>query len=111
MSPAAGKMRHRVTLEQPQRSSDGAGGFTTTWGTVATFWARMEPASASEMGKADTLQGVARYNLEFRTGAAPTIDSTMRVNYGGNVYSIEGIPLVDPLRRFTAVGLVRGTPS
>lgn len=38
----AGPLRHRLRLRQPTRTSDGAGGFTTPWTTVATVYGSIE---------------------------------------------------------------------
>lgn len=106
-----GKLRHRITVEQKVEVPNDSGGRATTWATVVTIWGRISPASGREQSRGDTLQGNATHVLTFRTAAAPTIDSTMRVTHGGRTYNIEGIPRPDERERFTTVGLVEGTPS
>jgi len=108
---AIGRLRKRVTLQQPNQVSDGAGGFTTTWSTVGTFWAKLTPKSASESSRADTLHGVSTHTLTFRTSAASTITSVMRVVHSSIPYKINGIPMVDDLSRFTTVDVIRGEPT
>jgi head-tail adaptor len=40
--------RYRLTLEDEQRVSDGAGGYTKTWVTVASVWAELRPGGGGE---------------------------------------------------------------
>lgn len=44
----SGKMRDRVTIQQNTPSTDTQGGRAASWGTLATVWAEVEPASAGE---------------------------------------------------------------
>jgi len=106
-----GSLRHRVTLQEKNQVADDAGGSTTTWSTVVTFWGRISPKSSREQSRADTLYGTSTHTLTFRTSAAPTVASTMRVTPGGNTYVIDGIPRPDERGRFSTVGLTLGVPS
>jgi SPP1 family predicted phage head-tail adaptor len=47
---AAGRLRHRVTLESAAETPDGAGGATVTWSAVASLWAEIVPVKADERG-------------------------------------------------------------
>jgi head-tail adaptor len=40
-TPAIGKMRYRVTLQQPARTPDGGGGATVAWFNVSDLWAAL----------------------------------------------------------------------
>lgn len=40
-----GELRHRLTLEAPVETPDGAGGVTRSFATVATLWAAVTPVS------------------------------------------------------------------
>lgn len=108
---AIGRLRKRITLQQPSRVSDGMGGFTTSWSTVGTFWGKLTPVSASESARADTLHGVSTHTLTFRSDAAATMTSDMRVVHSSIPYKINGIPMVDDLSRFTTVNVIRGEPT
>lgn len=41
-------LNRRLTLEEPARVPDGAGGFTQTWITVGVLWAAVQPGSGRE---------------------------------------------------------------
>lgn len=90
----AGKLRHRVTIQQPGQTQDPATGEPTTdWQDVATVWASVEPLSAREFIAAQAGQSEisARIKIRYREG----IDATMRILHRGKAYNIEGV-LADP---------------
>ncbi len=39
----AGRRSQRIAIQAPSKTPDGMGGFTSTWNTVATVWASLEP--------------------------------------------------------------------
>ncbi len=41
-------LNRRLTLEEPQRTPDGAGGFVETWVALGTHWAELKPGSGRE---------------------------------------------------------------
>lgn len=43
-----GQLRTRIRIEQPTRTVDAQGGRSTTWATLATLWALVEPLSGRE---------------------------------------------------------------
>jgi SPP1 family predicted phage head-tail adaptor len=46
--PQIGGLRHRLTLEAPIDTPDGAGGFSRSFAPVADLWARVAPSGARE---------------------------------------------------------------
>jgi SPP1 family predicted phage head-tail adaptor len=62
-----GKLRHRVIFKEATETTDGQGGVTSTWSTVATVWAEIRP-----------ILGIERY---FRGGTAPNITHLIKVRY------------------------------
>jgi SPP1 family predicted phage head-tail adaptor len=70
---AAGKLRHRLTLEQAATEADGSGGFATSWAEVATLWGAIEAIGGREFGMADTIKGEAthRITIRYRGGVGP----------------------------------------
>lgn len=81
-----GDLRHRLTLEEVQRLSDGAGGFTTSWAAVAEIWATLTPTGGSEGVEAGRLAGRRAYQvvLRYRDGVRPA----MRFRLGVRVFEI-----------------------
>ncbi|MGH6737325.1 MAG: phage head closure protein [Methyloceanibacter sp.] len=84
--PDIGELRRRLTLEQAQRVSDGAGGFTETWVEVATVWAALRPSGGSEAVEADRLAGRVSHEvvLRYRPGVTPA----MHFRLGARVFHI-----------------------
>lgn len=90
MALAAGRLRHRVTLQAPTPSRDtNTGESIDSWATVDEAWASFEPLSAREFIQSAALQAevVARITIRARSDILPT----WRIIYRGNAYKIEGV--------------------
>lgn len=90
MALAAGRLRHRVTLQQPvQTRDDTTGEVIETYADVDEVWAAIEPLSAREFIQSAALQAqvIARITIRYRGD----IQSTWRVADGAKVYKIEGV--------------------
>lgn len=92
MALLASLLRHRVTIEQPVLVADGQGGYTKSWSTFATVWARMIPASGSE--NASTGQQVSEINYRVTIRPLAGVTNAMRLNWGGRVFNIRSV--MDP---------------
>jgi len=81
-----GDLRHRLTLQEVQRVSDGAGGFSTSWTDVADVWAQLAPAGGSEGVEAGRLAGKRAYQIvvRYRSGVEPA----MRFRFGTRIFEI-----------------------
>lgn len=93
----AGALRHRVTFQSPGGVQDpGTGEMLEGWENV---WekvpASVEPLSARDLIAAQAGQSEAsgRMVIRYRAGVLPT----MRILYRGDVYSIQGQPMPDPV--------------
>lgn len=93
-----GWLRHRVTVESAAGAADEAGGETVTWDTLATLWARLEPASAGERIVAGHLSGVVTHDITFRWRG--DIAGGMRVAYRGRRFRILAVHDPDETRRY-----------
>jgi len=86
----AGKLRHRVELQQVIYSQDNqSGAAIETWQTLASVWASIEPLSARDFIAAQASQNQisARAVIRYRKG----IKSGMRLIHANAIYSIEGV--------------------
>ena len=83
------QLRHRITLQQPNNTPDGAGGFTKSWTNVADHWASVIPMSGNETLEDDQIKGKIKYEvtLRYREG----VNSEMRFLYDGKVLEIESV--------------------
>lgn len=84
-----GAMRERLTLEQPVRTPDGAGGATVAWQPVTEVWAHVRPISGDERLRHDQVAGRLTHEvwIRHRAGIAPA----MRFTQGARIYEIVAI--------------------
>ena len=88
---AAGKLRHRVTIEQPTVTQNPlTGEITEGWSTFASsIPAAIEPLSARDFIQSAAMQSeiTTRITIRFITGLKPS----MRIISGATIYNIRGI--------------------
>jgi SPP1 family predicted phage head-tail adaptor len=89
---AAGRLRHRVTLQQPVETQDSVtGAVIINWQDVADLWAAIEPLSAKEFIAAQAVanQVTSKIIIRYRSD----INARMRFFHDatGLYYNIEGI--------------------
>jgi SPP1 family predicted phage head-tail adaptor len=94
-----GWLRHRVTVESAAGVPDGAGGETVTWDTVATLWARIEPAAAGEEIVAGHLSGVVTHDVTLRW--RDDLAGGMRLAWRGRLFRVLAVHDPDEARRYT----------
>ncbi|HOW93284.1 MAG TPA: phage head closure protein [Mycolicibacterium fallax] len=85
----AGKLRHRVDIEQRVDVQDTSGDIETTWVPFASSVpAAIEPLSAREFVAAGAVQSkvIARITIRHRSG----LDASMRIRHGARIYNPEG---------------------
>ena len=98
MSPAIGKMRSWITLQQAVRTPDGGGGASVTWTSVSDLWARIMPVSGTESVDADGLKGRITHEIwiRWRADAGPH----MRFVLGSRIFDIRSAIDVEETHRF-----------
>jgi SPP1 family predicted phage head-tail adaptor len=69
---APGELNHRLVLEAPAESDDGAGGVTRLYDVVTTLWAQVTPLAARGEVAADSFGASARYRIVIRMRAGIT---------------------------------------
>jgi len=98
----AGKLRHRITIQQPVEVRDSYGGVTVTWGTFATVNASVEPLRGQELWAAAAQQ--ARVNTRIRIRYLASVSPKMRVLFGTRIYLIDAV--IDPEERHVEMQLM-----
>lgn len=89
----AGKLRHRITIEQSAEVPDSTGVITQIWITFASVWADVVSLSAKEIELAHQLTPEVTYQIETRFIKGVRTD--MRIIYGRRIFSIEAVIDVD----------------
>lgn len=91
----AGKLRHRLTILEPDREQDSdTGEFDTVWTEVCTVWGAWEPYSTKDMLAAASVQNQTSVRAIIRYRSDVTAE--MRVSFRNKTYEIVGPPLPDP---------------
>lgn len=95
-----GKLRHRVLVENPTRTSDGDGGFTVVWASASpsTVWAKIDMASPQVTEKmiGNTITApishlvTVRYHSQITTLTRLTFEST-RQFYVRGVHNVNEV--------------------
>lgn len=108
----AGRLRDRVTFQEPVRVSNGAGGNTKTWSDVVTVWGAYSPERGREQLAGGAIQATGRGVLQIRySSTVAVITEEHRALINGETYNI--LSVTNPDRRNRALELVleRGTAS
>jgi len=91
-------LRHRLTLEAPEETPDGAGGVVRTWTSLGAIWAAIEPASASEAVIADRRVARVTHRVTLRQRSGLTLNHRFRL--GERTFAIQAIHDPDERGRF-----------
>ncbi len=99
---AAGRFRHRITLQELVTGQDEAGQPVDMWQDVATVWAAVEPLRGREYFAAQQVQAevTTRIRIRYRRGIRPE----MRVLYDGRLFNI--LSVIDPEERHVELQLM-----
>jgi len=80
MRPRAGRLQHKVNLQQQTTTRGSMGGSTRSWTTTATVRAGIEPISGKEFFQADQINSKTKVMIIIRYGSEwAAIDNTWRV--------------------------------
>ena len=109
MTLAAGRLNKRVQLQSPVNTQDtGTGAVLTSWTTVRSVWAAIEPLSVRDLVAADARQS--RVTARILLRAADDIDATWRVVHGARIYQIVGVlPDADTGLEYVTLAVAEGT--
>ena len=92
-----------LTLEEPVRSPDGAGGFAVTWTALGSLWAEVRPGTGRERaGRGATMSRVP-VKIAVRAapvGAASRPKPEQRFRDGARVFHILAVAEADPAARY-----------
>lgn len=89
MNPA--ELNKRISLQSKTLTSDTMGGWTETWETVATVWAKKTTHRSDEAVQAMAMTGKATHN--FRVRYRTDVDSSWRILQGSIIMAIVGPPV------------------
>lgn len=86
MALMAGKLRHRITIQQRTTDQDDYGQQLDRWDDVARAWADVEPLNGRELLAAAAVQAETTHTvtMRYRSGITPQL----RINYNGRLFNI-----------------------
>lgn len=89
----AGKMRHKVTLQQYNKTVDSHGDVRDddelNWKDVRSFWAAIDPVSGREFYEADQSQSQVTHKIRCRF--FPGLKTEQRLVYHGRIFEIVSV--------------------
>lgn len=103
MRSRAVTLSRRLTLEQPARSPDGAGGYSKGWAPVGTLWAEVLPGRPTDRALPAATRATLPLRITVRAaapGSASRPRAGQRFREGPRVFPIEAVAESDPLGRF-----------
>lgn len=90
----AGKLRHRVAIQESVSTPDGIGGQSLTWQNITgmdSVPAAIMPLSSKEQLDAMKLESVITNKIKIRYRAG--ITSKNRIVFGSRIFNIKGAPI------------------
>ena len=93
----AGRLRHKIVIEQPTEAQGVSGAVTKTWSTFATTRASVKPLAGAEQMAAKERQAAVTHEIKLRWMSG--ILTTMRVLYDSRYFYIKSSLNTDERRK------------
>jgi SPP1 family predicted phage head-tail adaptor len=105
--PKIGDLRHLVSLQNSTNTSDGAGGFTQSYSTIADVFASINPKKGNEIFS-DGAQGMqvenpVTHEIFIRYRDDVTISNTTKIVFGTREFNIRSILNLEEKNRFLKI--------
>jgi len=85
----AGRLRHRIELQDFVESTDPTGGRTKAWSTIVIRWADILPLRGKERFQAAKVESTTTIKIRMRFFSQ--INPTWRIKFGDRIFNINGI--------------------
>jgi SPP1 family predicted phage head-tail adaptor len=85
----AGRLRHRLILQEQVETREAGGGVVVSWVTRGRVWGGIEPLSGKEYTAIQQTQNEATVRIVMRYH--PDIDPTWRIKNDDRIYTIQAI--------------------
>ena len=107
----AGQFRHQVRIEQRSLSVDAVGQQLTTWTTLATTWAKVEPSAGNEQEVAGESRVRISHMVTLRHQSAfddPRMAAKCRLHFKGRYLDIVNCRNLEERGRFDVLDCIEG---
>ena len=100
-----GSMTEQIVIQTPTRATDGQGGYTTTWATLATEWAKVTEVSYDRMmvDSGVKFTKVCQFDMRER-GDTYTMGGEYRIYWNSQYFTVYSV--VTNSNRTTILGYV-----
>ena len=102
--PKVGDLRHLIDIQNSTNTSDGAGGFTQSYSTIASVYASITPKRGNERyseGAAGMqIENPVTHDIFIRYRDDITIDNTSKIVFGERNFNIRSILNLEEKDRF-----------
>ena len=85
------ELRHYVEWQYPVKTPDGMGGFTQTFVTACSVWARILPTSAKELRQSEQQSATVSHTVRIRYRSV--FKPSWRMKFKGRYFAIVGGPV------------------
>ena len=109
MSTSIGRLRYKVALQSATNTSDGAGGVTESWDTIANIYADITPTGGDESFRQGKVQEKVTHKIFIRYRS--DIKTSYRISYDSRIFNIKNILNIDERNRFLELTCTEGEIS
>ncbi len=106
MSTSIGRLRYKVELQSATNSSDGAGGYTSSFNTIASLFADIRPSSGDESYRQGKVQDKTTHKIYIRH--RNDVKTNYRISYDQRIFNIKSILNIDERNRFIELTCTEG---
>lgn len=103
----ASSLNRKIDIQSVSQTTDGAGGYTEAWATVASVWASIEPASGGEKWVAMQTETHTTHIIMCRYQSV--ITTAKRILYGTRVFDIVEVINVEENNTLLKIRAIEGT--
>ena len=102
-------LRYKVQLQAPTRTSDGGGGYTESFSTIANLFADIRPQNALERYRQGQVQETVSHRIYIRY--RKDIQTNYKILYDNRTFQIKGIKNINERDRFLELFCQEGVPA
>lgn len=104
-----GSLRQRIEIQQLSTLADGQGGHVTSWTTIDTVWAKIEPNSGGERVYGQKIEDTYDHKIFIRNHAG--LNTSMRIFFNNRYFHIKGIIREEERRWYMKIYAKEGEAS
>lgn len=104
-----GDLKQRITIEQETETPDGSGGFSVSWSTYKSCFARIETIQGNERKFAQRLEENITHVITCRAKSVTGVNTSMRISFQSRLFQIKSVYRKNELSEWTTIEAMEGT--